>query len=199
MGTDGEHSLGVDLKALEDLLKCSVWLEERTAELYASLAEKLISDSTRSLMKVIAAQSRAHAEALRAVMKFLGVDEEGVSEERCAELTKPVGPLTKDLLMRVTRLREAGLKEYLQVLNDLKFLESGISEETYMRVLQPLLKSVLLELKKGDLGKHVAWEVREAVVNELVKDIVRQEALHESLVRKASEVLKSEEEPGGYG
>ncbi|MCD6324085.1 MAG: hypothetical protein J7L55_03140 [Desulfurococcales archaeon] len=186
-------SLEEGLKVLEELLRCSVWLEERTADLYDSISSRMRVDEAASIMKVIAAQSRAHAETMRALMKLLKVDDGALNEEVCLKLTKPVGPVTKKLLEDVDVLRAVGSKEFGEVLEDLRFLESGIGEETYMRVLQPLLKSVLIELKKDVLSRCAAWDVKELIVNELIKDVVRQEALHELLVRKASKVIEVEE------
>jgi len=174
------------LRKVAMLVHCSEWLERLSAEFYGLLSEKISDEGVASLMRVISAQSEAHAESMVAVLKLLGLERllgEGID---CVELTKPVGDAMLELMSIVRSVAEVDALSYQEILERLKFLEVGVGEEAYHRVLQPLLKS-LIESTANAGGGRVDLKLK--VASDLLDDVTRQEKLHETLVAVSYEIL----------
>ncbi len=175
-------------RKLAMLIRCSEWLERLTAEFYGLLAQKVKSGYVSALMRVISAQSTAHAEAMDTVLKLLGIEDVLSSDEvNCVELTKPVGEATLELMNAVKRSSEINALDYQEILGKLKFLEVGIGEETYHRILQPMLRLLIDNSGNTD---NCSLELRSRIASELLDDVARQEELHEKLVIKALKLFE---------
>ncbi|GEM_PF-6442365 len=123
---------------------------------------------------------------MAAVLKLLGLEEFLGGNIDCVELTKPVGKAMLELMNTMRDVAEVDALSYGEILERLKFLEVGVGEETYHRVLQPLLRSLIessIKAGRKDL------ELRLRTASDLLDDVARQEKLHEELVIKSYEML----------
>ncbi len=182
--------LGKDRALLESILRCSKWLEVRTAKLYRVLSSRVVDEEAAALMKVIAYQSWSHAKTMEALMRLFGIQDLEVPNEVCEELMKPVGPKTTKLIRQLMRVKKITPDKYDQLVRELSFLEYGVGEEAYNRILLPLLKEVLKDFIIGkETRKGNEWVMKSKIIDALVNDIVRQEELHDFLVKEAQKLL----------
>jgi rubrerythrin len=175
------------VEEVAQLLYCSKWLEEAAAKLYRMLAERLDDELVASFMKVISAQSAAHAEVMEAIVRSLNLDEVAERlEPDCVELTKPVGQQTLSLIEELSRMDRVDEKEFLRLRDKMIFLEDGVGEETYHRVLLPILNGLIETLAAKGLEKDKGLA---ELARDLLLDVIREEKLHELLVRRSSEFI----------
>jgi len=174
------------LRKLAMLIHCSEWLERLSAEFYDLLSRKVSDESAASLMRVISTQSEAHADTMVAAFRLLDLQDFLVERVDCVELTKPVGKATLDLMDTLRGATEVNASSYKEILDKLEFLEIGIGEETYHKILQPLLRALVETVVK--VGDSYA-ELKLKVVSDLLDDVTRQEELHEKLIMKAYDML----------
>ena len=185
--------LGKDKAVLGTILRCSRWFELRTSELYRVLSDKVVDKDAASLLMVISQQSFSHSKSIEALMRLYGIRDAEVPDEVCEELMKPIGPITNELIRKLNRVEEVGLKEYDELLNDLRLLECGVGEEAYTRILLPLLKDALNNVMVREARDGEGLVLKSKMIDELVDDIVRQEKLHEILVMDVHRLLQRKE------
>ena len=181
--------LSKDRALLESILRCSKWLEVKTAKLYKILSSRVVDEEAAALLRVIAYQSWSHARTMEALMKLFGIQDLEVPDGVCEELMKPVGPKTTKLIRRLIRVKKITPDQYDHLVKELDLIECGVGEEAYNRILLPLLKEVLKEFIGREVRGSKEWVMKSKIIDELVNDVVRQEKLHEFLVKKAQELL----------
>ena len=164
---------------LKSALGCLAWFEERTAELYGVLVSRVRDKPVSSLFRVLQMQSLSHKDIIEFVMGVLGMPEAIAGKAVCGAVIGPVAEVTEELIDALSKESRTILPEELKaVFKELEFIESAAGEETYVKIMAPLIKAVI------DMTKE-EWK-REAV-GYLIEEIVREEKFHERLV---AEILK---------
>ena len=163
------------IEVLAKILKCSIWLEERTAELYFKISSRLQDPYTSGLLRIIAHQSKSHAEMLKWIIdNTLRNRQEGQSID-CIKMTGEVGETTVEAIEYVERHQQLTLRDLNNIISKLEFIEKGVGEETYSRILLPLIKATLKQT-------HISQATLE-IAQEMIKTMINEEELHENLVK----------------
>lgn len=164
---------------LESSLGCLAWFEERTARLYDLIASKVGDRPISMLLRILQHQSLSHRDIVLFVMGVLGIPEAVSGRTVCRHVIGPVADATEGLIEEMERgdgvLRPEELRT---IFKELEFIESAMGEETYVKIMTPLIKAVINATKE---------EWKRDAVNYLIDEIVREEKFHESLV---SEILR---------
>ncbi len=164
---------------LEATLGCLAWFEERTAKLYEIIASKVGDRPISHLLRVLQHQSLSHKDIVLFIMGVLGMPEVIAGRAVCGPLIGPVAEATERLIEELDRGEKELRPEELQaIFKELEFIESSAGEETYVKIMAPLIKAVVDATREE-------WK-REAV-GYLIEEIVREEKFHESLV---AEILR---------
>ena len=165
-------------EVLAKVLKCSIWLEERTAELYFKISNRLDDQYTAHLLKIIAHQSKSHAEMLRWIMNNTLKNQKNQQAEPsvpCIKMTGEVGETTVEAIEYVERREKLTLRDLNEIIGKLEFIEKGVGEETYSRILLPLIKTTLEQTGPQQATLEIAQK--------MIQTIIREEELHENLVK----------------
>ncbi|MEB3758573.1 MAG: hypothetical protein GSR87_01745 [Desulfurococcales archaeon] len=160
---------------LAKVLKCSIWLEERTAELYFKISNRLDDQYTAHLLKIIAHQSKSHAEMLRWIMNNTLKNQQAEPSVPCIKMTGEVGETTVKAIEYVERREKLTLRDLNKIIGKLEFIEKGVGEETYSRILLPLIKTTLEQTGPQQATLEIA--------KRMIQTIIREEELHENLVK----------------
>jgi rubrerythrin len=167
------------INIISNLLECSIWLEERTAELYFKIANRAEQRNTVQILKIIAHQSKSHAEMLNWILETL-TEKRRSHEIDCMKTVGEVGELTVDMIKTVEEKHTMTHEDLCKLLEKLEFIENGIGEETYSRILLPLIKTTIKQAYPETSTIEVAEEMIETIINE--------EKLHEKLVTLIGEI-----------
>ena len=163
------------VEVLAKILKCSIWLEERTAELYFKISNRLENQYTAHLLKIIAHQSKSHAEMLKWIMNNTLRDQQAKTSIDCLKMTGEVGETTVEAIGYVERQKLLTLRDLNEIIDKLEFIERGIGEETYGRIILPLIKATLEQIETPRATLEIAVE--------MIQTMIREEELHENLVK----------------
>ncbi len=159
---------------LEATLGCLAWFEERTARLYDLMASKVSDKPISHLLRVLQHQSLSHKDIILFVMGVLGMPEAIGGKGICGPFIGPVAEITEKLIEEFkkngTELRP---QELQKIFEKLEFIESAAGEETYVKIMTPLVKAVIDTTKEEWKRKAVGY---------LLEEIIREEKFHESLV-----------------
>ncbi len=166
-------------EVLAKVLKCSIWLEERTAELYFNISNRQDDQYTAHLLKIIAHQSKSHAEMLRWIMNNTLKNQQAEPSIDCIKMTGEVGETTVKAIKYVERLEQLTFQDLNEIIGKLEFIEKGIGEETYSRILLPLIKTTLEQTAPQQATLEIA--------KRMIQTIIREEELHENLVKTISQ------------
>ncbi len=166
-------------EVLAKVLKCSIWLEERTAELYFKISNRLDDQYTAHLLKIIAHQSKSHAEMLRWIMNNTLKNQQAGPSVDCIKMTGEVGETTVEAIEYVERREKLTLRDLNEIIGKLEFIEKGVGEETYSRILLPLIKTTLEQTGPQQATLEIA--------KRMIQTIIREEELHENLVKTISQ------------
>jgi hypothetical protein len=153
------------------LLYCSIELERRIASLYQELASVVEGkDKFASiLLKQMGLESSVHSEILRSLSMALGAYEE------TGDCTAVIGEAWRRVEEAYSKIKQGKVAEAKSVLKDLVLLEGFVGEETYHKLLLPLLSKLLQDEAPVDLAKLS------------IEKIVQDEAFHEKAVKKIAE------------
>jgi len=163
------------IEVLSKILKCSIWLEEKTAELYFKISKRLQDLYTSGLLRIIAHQSKSHAEMLKWIMINTVGNRNRSSRIDCMKMTGEVGEITYAIIKNIERRKQLELSDLNEILCKLEFIEKGIGEETYSKILLPLINATLEQTETPRATLEIAGE--------MIQTIIREEELHESLVK----------------
>ena len=166
------------IEVLAKILKCSIWLEERTAELYFKISSRLQDPYTSGLLRIIAHQSKSHAEMLKWIMINTVGNRDRPSRIDCLKMTGEVGKITYEIIKNIEKQERLELTDLNEIVSKLEFIEKGIGEETYSRILLPLIKTTL--------EQTITPQETLETAKEMIQTIIREEELHENLVRTIS-------------
>ena len=162
-------------EVLAKVLKCSIWLEEKTAELYFKISNRLDDQYTAHLLKIIAHQSKSHAEMLRWIINNTLKNQQAELSVPCLKMTGEVGKTTVEAIEYVERREKLTLRDLNEIIGKLEFIEKGVGEETYSRILLPLIKTTLEQTGPQQATLEIA--------KRMIQTIIREEELHENLVK----------------
>ena len=163
------------IEVLAKILKCSIWLEEKTAELYFKISKRLQDLYTSGLLRIIAHQSKSHAEMLKWIMINTVGNRNRSSRIDCLKMTGEVGEITYAIIKNIERRKQLELSDLNEILCKLEFIEKGIGEETYSKILLPLINATLEQTETPRATLEIAGE--------MIQTIIREEELHENLVK----------------
>jgi hypothetical protein len=153
------------------LLYCSIELERRVASLYRELASVVEGkDKFASiLLKQIGLESGVHSEILRSLSMALGAYEE------TGDCPAVIGEAWRRVEEAYSKIKQGKGAEAESVLKDLVILEGFVGEETYHKLLLPLLSKLLQDEAPVDLAKLS------------IEKIIQDEAFHEKAVKRITE------------
>ncbi|QOR94874.1 hypothetical protein IMZ38_02860 [Thermosphaera chiliense] len=148
------------------LIYCSVELERKVASLYQELASLAESGEQFAslLLKQIGLESMVHSEVLRSLGVSLGLYEE------TGECQTLIGDVWSRVEEAYSKIKQPGKADVRGVLKELVSLEGFVGEETYHRLLLPLLEKVLQDRDSLRLAKLV------------LEKIIQDEGFHEKAV-----------------
>ncbi len=168
-----------------DILKCSVWLEEKTARLYSLLSEKIEDKYVSGLMKVVSKQSETHALMLKTILvSIVPKGRDKVSTENCVGITGEAGKATVELIDWIMGLDIIDREKYTAIVERLAFIENSIGEETYQKMLIPLVKTVLSEISTGTYTRIIDY-----LNTKMLNIIALEEELHENIALYSKDLL----------
>ena len=160
-------------------LGCLSWFEGRTARLYDLIASRVTDKPISHLLRVLQLQSLSHKEIVLFALGALGIPEAVGGRAICHAFIGPVAETTENLIEELERdkggLRPEGLQA---IFKELESIESAAGEETYVKIMTPLVKALIDSTKEEWKRKAVGY---------LFEEIVREERFHESVV---AEILR---------
>lgn len=172
---------------LEAALSCLAWFEERTAGLYGLIASRVKDRPISYLLRVLQHQSLSHRDIVMFIMGVLGMPEMIGGRAVCGPLIGPVAEATEELIKELeSGPRELGPEELKAIFKELEFIESSAGEETYVKIMAPLIKAVIDATKEE-------WKAK--AVGHLLEEVVREERFHETLVAEILRRAVGEEGP----
>jgi len=145
-------------RLITDLLLCSVELEELTAKLYETLAEKL-EGAKAIAARHIARESWNHARTLREILGLLGI--ERVRPE-CERVIGENYIKIKNILLNIKNMDPESVADFLSN------IECSLGEETYHALMLPLVKDISDEI----------------IINIIIDEIIDEERFHGKLVKR---------------
>jgi len=158
-------------------LYCSSALERLVAEALKLFSERLRGVDTYSqlVLATVGIESERHAQILEMVAKSLNLYKEYGD---CREF---VGEPWRAVEAMVEELRSGREVNYAELLEKQRWLEEALGEETYHRILLPLVSGTAREL-------CIEAPASEAV-KEILDKIVEDEKFHEKAVKEAMQRL----------
>ncbi len=182
---DARGLAAMENKELENSLGCMAWFEERTAKLYGLIASRVRDRPIAYLLRIMEHQSISHRDMLMVIMSILGIPEAVWGRSVCVPVIGPVASSTETLIKELkSRDGELMPEELGKIFKELEFIESSMGEETYVKIMAPLVKAVIDSTRE---------EWKRIAVGYLLEEIVREEAFHEKLV---TEILRRAVGPG---
>ncbi|MCC6045453.1 MAG: hypothetical protein LM572_01560 [Ignisphaera sp.] len=154
----------INVEILKKILNCSIALEEKLSKVYLSLAKKVSELSAKVLLEIIAFESEKHALILREIANLLNLALQSID---CREF---LGALYIDLERveyELHKKESLGLEELAKLLESLIIIENFAGEETYHKLLLPLIKDFIS---------------RDYFITMLIDKIVSDEKFHEKAI-----------------
>ncbi len=160
---------------IRELLTCSIIMEKNVAELFFELHRKTRDPVIKLLFKTIALESSNHASILEDIADTYGLKQEGVD---CREYHGEQCIIIESVLNQLKNTSEVSLEELKIILEKLVILENFIAEETYHKLLLPLVIDLLPN--NTDL------------IVQLINKIVVDEEFHEKTIKSILGRIKSQ-------
>lgn len=158
------------------MVYCIAQFEMLTASLYERAA-RAVSDKSASIsliLHLISMESRTHSHIMGELARRLGLRE---TSYNCKDI---IGEPWRRIETLVSNLDFGEGASLSQLLKELEFVEGFVGEETYTKVVLPLLKDML-----SDRGVDLV-EVANIVIDKIVQD----EKCHERLVARVREYVE---------
>ncbi|MCD6487660.1 MAG: hypothetical protein J7K21_00340 [Desulfurococcales archaeon] len=164
---------------LGGIIYCMYRVEELVAELFLKLAnlENLPKD-VAIVLRYIGMESRNHGLFLRSLHEI--IKGRGVSEEKCLGLCGSAYLQAKKLYEKVASAKKISISDVIDILQKDIEIEYVAGEETYIRLIAPLLKSYMHEL-----------ELVSKPLLTILREIAEEEKYHEELVKEVINLLKN--------
>ncbi|WP_448579229.1 hypothetical protein [Thermosphaera sp.] len=152
----------------EKILYCSVELERKVASLYEELASLAESEDRfiSLILKQIGLESMVHSEVLRSLGMKLGLYEE---TEDCRSLLGEAWTRIEEAYSEIRRSEKPDIRS---ILKEILSVEGFVGEETYHKLLMPLLKKLLKDEDSQKLARLA------------LEKIIEDEAFHENAVNQ---------------
>jgi hypothetical protein len=157
---------------LKKILKCSIELEKKVAMVYINISKKVSEPAIKVLFEAIALESDKHAVILERIVNLSNLMSQSVS---CREF---LGSLYIDLEQVEGYLNtkiQLDLEELRKLLESLVIVEGFVGEETYHKLLMPLIKDFVSE------GNFVSM---------LINKIILDEKFHEETIKSVVSFLQ---------
>lgn len=157
-------------ETLRATLRCSASLESMVADLLKAYADVKRDELgvRRLIIEAVALESRNHATMLEMLAEPLALG----SEPPCKELVGEPWRVVEELAAEVRRGAAVGLRDFVE---RQAWVEGAVGEETYHRVLLPLIREAM---RLGCVSE--AWaELADKILSKIVSD----ETWHEEALR----------------
>lgn len=151
---------------LRELITCSIVLEKMISDLYFELYEKTRDPDIKLLFRVIGLESKRHSEILEETAVTYGLKQERVD---CRKHLGELFVVVESVLNQLREKSELTLKDLETILGKNCILENFVGEETYHRILLPLLVDMVPD----------ASESLVRIMNKIVRD----EEFHEEALK----------------
>lgn len=161
---------------LSKALACARKFENLVAELYGRLSQRVDDRWLPLVFRWLSRESSNHADFIENLRQALDLrDVETDCEEFVGEPWRVVSSAMNSLPERV----DVGLKDFRDLLYRLFIVEEFVGEETYSKLLYPLLTELL-----RSAGTNLE-ELKLRFLDTLFKELSEEEDFHEELVRLA--------------
>uniref|UniRef100_A0A7C5YXK3 Rubrerythrin diiron-binding domain-containing protein n=1 Tax=Ignisphaera aggregans TaxID=334771 RepID=A0A7C5YXK3_9CREN len=147
-------------------IKCSKEFEELTAILYENLSSLYTNNKEFSLaFKWLSIESYSHAKFMEDIYRVLNIT---ISSYNCREFVGEPWRRVEILLDLIKKNADIDIDE---VLNGLEIIEKFVGEETYSRLIYPLLDKLIKELN-----------ISLTIVSNIFSEIIEEEKYHENII-----------------
>ncbi len=163
---------------LARLLACGLALEEAAVEAYTALAQAAATPLERAALRLIAGESRLHAEALRAVAEEAGLKPPATLDEALGRCGDPQVEAYVSYARSLTGNPPTSPRERAAALHRLAGLERLAGEERYNQLLLPPLHSLIPE-------------TRRPLAKKLIEAIIKDEQCHQEIAETLAETTRS--------
>jgi hypothetical protein len=151
-------------------VKCSKEFEELTGILYENLSSLRINKEFSLAFKWLSIESYSHAKFMEDIYRVLSVT---ISSHNCREF---VGEPWRRVEMLLDLIKKNANISIDKVLNELEIIEKFVGEETYSRLLYPLLDKLIRELS-----------ISLPIITNILFEITEEEKHHENIIRVLKE------------
>ncbi|MEM0347044.1 MAG: hypothetical protein QXV93_05265 [Zestosphaera sp.] len=167
---------------LSDVLICAERFEGLVARFYSELSKKVEDEFLSTVFKWVSVESLNHAELMSSILKFLNLH---YVEVDCSAVVGEPWVTVMELFEKIVKTDKADSRVVSELLAGMKILEKFVGEETYGKLLYPLIKKLIIEAseKSRDLRRI---EILSTIVDELIEE----EKYHEKLADLISDLLK---------
>lgn len=150
---------------------CSYRLEKLVAELLNKYSEKIknFNKEINIILKIIAIESLKHAEFINFLSEYYNLYEE---IDNCSQVVGEPWIVVQELLELIDRVENIDLKMFLEKQS---WLEKTVGEESYHKLLMPLLREAI---QNNCIDYHEA-----DIVKEVLDKIVVDEKWHEHVLK----------------
>uniref|UniRef100_A0A7C4FGH4 Rubrerythrin diiron-binding domain-containing protein n=1 Tax=Ignisphaera aggregans TaxID=334771 RepID=A0A7C4FGH4_9CREN len=162
----------MDPELLKKILRCSIELEKKVAMVYIKLSNKVSDPAIRVLFEVIALESDKHAVILERIVSLSNLMSQSIS---CREFLGSLYIGLEQVEEYLNTKIQLDLEELRKLLESLVIVEGFVGEETYHKLLIPLIKDFISE------GNFVSM---------LVDKIILDEKFHEEAVKSVLSFLQ---------
>lgn len=158
---------------LDKTLTCSSILEEAVADVYFQLRNKINDPHIALVFETISQESRKHASILRSIAILVGLKRVDVD---CREYLGELYASVEHVLSRLQIVKELSKDEVRDIVEKLYVVEYFAGEETYHKLLLPLVRELLPASSK--------------LIEELINKIIEDEEFHERAVKIVLESIR---------
>lgn len=168
---------------LSDVLVCTEKFESLVAEFYRELSEKVGDKLLSTVFRWVSMESSGHAELVSGIRESLNIPR--VEINCSAVVGEPWVALTKST-KKLVKIDKADSRVIGEILADVKVLENFAGEETYGKLLYPLIKNLIAEAGEELKDSRMKLDILTILLNKIVLD----EKYHEKLIDLISGLLR---------
>jgi len=174
-----------DGKNIAYFLYCSSLLEEKTYQLYRSLADRTTPPLVKSMLLHIAHDSQKHSAILKGISDSIAKTEKKPKdcEKKLGENWKIILNLSKE----ITRKGHLPDEQMFPWIDKLTLLESTFGEEYYVLVQAKTLQYMTKEIK-------ASYDIDLASIRRILASIIRDEETHMELLEDIKEIYAKRKE-----
>lgn len=168
---------------LSDVVICAEKFERLIAEFYSVLSKKVEDKLLSAIFKWISAESFNHAELMSSIHKTLDLQHVEVD---CSAVIGESWVAAIKSMQNVMKIDKVDSRVVSELLADMKVLENFTGEETYGKLLYPLVRNLIIEVGEESKDLRMMSDMLSTVLDE----IVLEEKYHEKLVNLISDLLQ---------